>query len=296
MPPFLDPLHGPKTARVSGCRPVPLSSGRRAASLIHVHIHVYTVLPGLQLICQSQYIPVTLNVTPHGSQFHTLQHFTIGCPSEAWTVVRITQAKGTPESCGDPWGTPQDAGCKVGPAMGSDSGLYRCQNNQSQCSPAVNITVSKEKVVLQSPPFPSAEGDKVTLKCLFRNRNHEKPTSDFRASFFRNSDFVGQFPGGEMVLEHVYKEHEGLYHCEHPTKAKSLQSLLSVKEKDAPVTPAPHESKEKLLHRILISLGLFLLYTVILCISISIYCKCARARAEQKQPKQQSELVSLRRR
>ncbi|KAK7915873.1 hypothetical protein WMY93_011634 [Mugilogobius chulae] len=28
----------------------------RAASLIHVHSHVYTVLPGLQLICQSQYV------------------------------------------------------------------------------------------------------------------------------------------------------------------------------------------------------------------------------------------------
>ncbi|KAK7909591.1 hypothetical protein WMY93_014275 [Mugilogobius chulae] len=220
--------------------------------------------------------PVTLNITPHSSQFHTLQHFNVSCPSEAWTVVRITQAKGTPESCGGTWGQPQDAGCTVGPTIGSDSGLYRCQNNQSQCSPAANITVIKEKVVLQSPPFPSAEGDKVTLKCLFRNQNHEKPTSDFNASFFRNGDFVGQFPGGEMVLEHVYKEHQGLYQCEHPKEAnKSMESPLSVKEKGAPLPSPPPEPKEKL-HRILISLGLFLLYTVIFCISISIYCKCTR--------------------
>ncbi|KAK7909597.1 hypothetical protein WMY93_014281 [Mugilogobius chulae] len=203
----------------------------------------------------------------------------------------------TPEHC-KAWGTPDGMGCEVGPAVESDSGSYWCQNhNQTSCSPPANIIVTENKVILHSPVFPVEEEERVTMRCYFKKEAFDDPSSDFSAYFFRNNTLVGEFPKGEMVLESVAEKDEGLYRCEHKTYGSSLKSFLYVKPKVAlqvlvTTTSAPHVPKEKPLHRILISLGLFLLYTVIFCISVSIYCKCTRARAELKQ--QESEMVSLR--
>ncbi|KAK7909598.1 hypothetical protein WMY93_014282 [Mugilogobius chulae] len=238
---------------------------------------------GAALACTAA--AVTMTLSPPSSQFHTLEHFSLTCPSPSWTVFRTTVNKKTPERC-EAWGKPQSdgMGCKVGPTMESDSGSYWCQNhNQTSCSPPANIIVTENKVIVHSPVFPVEEEE----RCLL----------------LQNNTLVGEFPKGEMVLESVAEADEGPYRCEHRTYGSSLESFLDVKPKVALqllVTPthtpttAPLELKEKFLHRIQISvnsLSLFLLSTVIFCISISIYCKCSRARAGLKQ--QESQMVSL---
>ncbi|KAK7909580.1 hypothetical protein WMY93_014264 [Mugilogobius chulae] len=215
-----------------------------------------------------------------------MQGFTVSCPSDSWSVYRTTHYEPSPTSCTKPWGTPRGKSCVVDKLLSHDSGEYWCQKVK-ECSPKVNITIKEKGVILESPLFPVKEGENVTLKCS--HKKTEKPTK-----FFKDGLFLDDVPGSEVVLKDVTKADQGLYSCGN-TKDMSPQSFLHVKAKDASQvlpTSAPHEPKENPLHRILISLGLFLLYTVILCISISIYCKCTRARAELKQ--QESEMVSLR--
>ncbi|KAJ0055702.1 hypothetical protein NL108_009643 [Boleophthalmus pectinirostris] len=246
----------------------------------------------------------TVCVSPDSLQLHTYEYISISCPSE-WTVFRQTRFKPTPEKCGGSWGSHKGMNCKVDPTLISDTGLYWCQNqhNQTKRSSAANITISKEKLILESPLFPVKEGQQVTLRCSFKNSKFDDPTSNFNASFFLNGSFLGWFPGGQMVLSSVTQnQHQGLYHCMHPNQNQSLQSLLIVEPNDAPSSSVPSSSvqptsppwpKEIPLFRLLCFLALVVLYTFILGISISIYCKWTRARAEQKQ--QESERVSLQR-
>ncbi|CAL1589835.1 unnamed protein product [Knipowitschia caucasica] len=237
----------------------------------------------------------SLVVTPPMSQFHTMERFQITCPSASWTFHRITDYTPTPESCRAPWGTPRGASCIVKTAMVSSSGQYWCQDPESQCTERVNITVSYSKVILRTPVFAVNEGKKVTLKCSYKASDADPARSDFNASFYRQGEFVGSSPGGEMVLEAVSPDDEGLYQCEHVMKhVRSPQSRLSVirrvvPQPSVPPTPALPLTTPSLrpkgfpLPRLLCSLGLFLLYTLIMCVAVATYCKWRRARAEQKQ-------------
>ncbi|KAJ0006199.1 hypothetical protein NQD34_013472 [Periophthalmus magnuspinnatus] len=208
---------------------------------LNLCFQLHTVRMAVALVCAVT--AVTLSVSPDSTQFHPYEHFIVSCPSKSWTVYRSTRYEVTPEKCGGSWGVLEEGGCKEGPLLVSDSGLYWCQNHdQTQCSPAANITVSKEKLILKSPLFPVKEGEQITLTCSFKETRSAVATSNFNTSFFLNGDFKGEFPGGQMVLSSVTREHEGLYHCEHPTKARSLQSPPRCKAKRSTADLCPAHS------------------------------------------------------
>ncbi|KAJ0039372.1 hypothetical protein NL108_016440 [Boleophthalmus pectinirostris] len=249
------------------------------------------------LVCAS--IIANLSISPDRAQYFEMDNFTAVCPL-TWSFVRITNPAYSPESCALPWGIPEGQSCEVNKLLPTDSGQYWCQaqDQKTECSPAVNISVMEKGVILEIPSLPVKEKEHVTLRCSYKDAEFADPTSNFNASFFLNGSFLGWFPGGQMVLSSVTQnQHQGLYHCMHPNKVQSLQSLLIVKPNDAPSSSVPPTSppwpKEIPLFRLLCFLALVVLYTFILGISISIYCKWTRARAKQKQ--QESERVSLRR-
>lgn len=93
-------------------------------------------------------------------------------------------------------------------------------------------------MILESPVFPVAEGDEVTLRCSYKEMYAESSTSNFSTKFYKDGYFIGIQPAGLMTIKNVEKSHQGLYKCEYPSKGESLQSLLAVKGDDGTLNTA----------------------------------------------------------
>ncbi|TDG99399.1 hypothetical protein EPR50_G00193960 [Perca flavescens] len=225
-------------------------------------------------------LSASLIITPDRSQFFQYEEICLTCAanSSGWTVKRNTSAR-TSQLCMFGWGIPGKSSCTVESAFPSDTGVYWCESPQGECSNTVSISVAEGVVIMESPALPVTEGDQVTLRCSYREKDEEESTSDFSAAFFKNDVFIGSEPAGEMILPAVSKTDEGFYKCQHPTKGESPQSWLAVRAQpaDAFPTPSPPPPIMILLPQLLCSVLLFLFYTAILILCIYKYRKWARA-------------------
>ncbi|KAI3375493.1 hypothetical protein L3Q82_003822 [Scortum barcoo] len=185
----------------------------------------------------------TLSITPKLSQFFRYDRITLKCVtpgnSTGWSVWRNTSYK-TAQVCAYGWAIPAGV------------------------------------VILGSPALPVTEGDTVTLPCLYREEDEHESTSDFTAVFYKDDVFIGNVAKGEMILESVSKSDEGHYRCEHPSKGKSEQSWLAVRDRVQPTTPPPLLTLPNMISTIL----LFILYTIILIICMYMYRKWAKGRPQ----------------
>ncbi|XP_040887670.1 Fc receptor-like protein 5 isoform X2 [Toxotes jaculatrix] len=230
------------------------------------------------------FMTATLSARPDRSQFFRYETLSLSCAVpgnfSGWTLRRNTSS-GSLHSCEVNWGRRNGSSCINRSVYSTDSGLYWCESEHGECSNVLSITVNSGVVILESPALPVTEGDKVTLRCSYKERYGEKSTSDFNATFYKNGVFIGIQPEGQLVLPAVSMSDEGFYKCQHPLKGESPQSLLSVRDraqpKDVPTTP-PVMSPDRLLCIVL----LFVLYTAATILCFYMYRRRARARADAK--------------
>ncbi|XP_078101462.1 sialoadhesin-like [Sander vitreus] len=232
-------------------------------------------------------LSASLIITPDRSQFFKYEEISLTCVanSSGWTVKRNTSAR-TSQACTVGWGLPGESSCTVESAFPSDTRVYWCESLQGECSNTIGINVTDGVVILESPAVPVTEGDKVTLRCSYREKDKQESTSDFSAAFFKNDVFIGSEPAGEMILPAVSKTDEGFYKCEHPTEGESPQSWLAVRAQPAsaspPPPPPPPPRLPLMMPLLLCSILLYLFYTAILILGVFKYRKWARAQVSDR--------------
>ncbi|XP_073669827.1 Fc receptor-like protein 5 [Paramisgurnus dabryanus] len=165
---------------------------------------------------------VSLIIRPNRSQHFSFESLSLSCEdhrnSTGWTVRRYTKDKLKLCSSGT------TSTCTISDLYTFDSGVYWCQSESGENLHPVNISVH-HFVILDSPVHPVTEGDPLTLRCLYRNKN----PSNLRAEFYKDGSVVqSQTTGDMMIIPTVSKSHEGFYYCKHPERGESPKSWISV--------------------------------------------------------------------
>ncbi|TRY93554.1 hypothetical protein DNTS_022872 [Danionella cerebrum] len=245
------------------------------ASLQHTGVYIcraqrggaayYTQNSSMELIWVSDAAssPVSLVVSPSRGQHFVFDSLSLSCDSSGWTVRRYTSSN--PEDC------PSQSGssCVISSLQESDSGVYWCQSDSGEKRSPLNITVTQEDVILESPAGPVTEGETLTLLCSHRSRS----SSILSAAFYKDGSLIQNQTTGEMSIAAVSESDEGFYSCRTEGGA-SPRSWISVRGAEG------HFSLLKIITSLTTS-SPFLLSTFVL-----LY-KCHRARvasaAEQRQ-------------
>ncbi|XP_075307021.1 uncharacterized protein LOC142368716 [Odontesthes bonariensis] len=224
-------------------------------------------------------LSATLSILPNRSQFFWYDTITLSCGeagnSGNWIIKRNT-SHDMFEPCNAGWGMSNETSCTIVHAYPSDTGVYWCESEQGECSNSLKITIT-DGVILHSPALPVTEGDKVTLLCYYKEQHHSYATFNFSANFYKDVAFIGTQPLGNMTFSAVSTSDEGFYKCEYPAKGESPQALLAVRSKVRTQPPLPMS-----LPRLICTILLLVLYTVLLIVCVNVHRAWAKARAEAK--------------
>ncbi|XP_073721040.1 LOW QUALITY PROTEIN: basement membrane-specific heparan sulfate proteoglycan core protein [Misgurnus anguillicaudatus] len=189
------------------------------------------VHPGHQMIFFSGVSPsVSLIIRPNRSQHFSSISLSLSCEdhsnSTGWTVRRYTEDKLKPCSSSDWRSTGTTSTCTIKYLYTFYTGVYWCQSESGEKLHPVNISVHNVDVILDSPVHPVTEGDPLTLRCLYRDKN----PSNLTAEFYKDGSVVqNQTTGDMMIIPTVSKSHEGFYYCKHPERGESPKSWISVR-------------------------------------------------------------------
>ncbi|XP_071315921.1 Fc receptor-like protein 5 [Trachinotus anak] len=223
-------------------------------------------------------LSATLNIHPNRLQFFWYDHISLSCAasenSGAWILKRNTSSQ-ISEPCEPGWGMSNESSCTIHNTYPSDSGVYWCQSEHGECSNTINITVSEGVVILESPALPVADGEEVMLRCSYKEEDDSKATSNFSAKFYKDGVYIGTHPAGNMTLT-VSKSDEGFYKCGHPTKGQSPQSWLAVGRRVRAQPPLMS------LPRLICTILLTTLYTLLLIVCVKVHRNLAKAQDEVK--------------
>ncbi|XP_073721135.1 Fc receptor-like protein 2 [Misgurnus anguillicaudatus] len=172
---------------------------------------------------------VSLIIRPNRSQHFSSESLSLSCEDHSnstWTVRRYTEDQLKPCSSSDWRSTGTTSTCTIRSLITSDTGVYWCQSESGEKLHPVNIAVHNVDVILDSPVHPVTEGDNLTLRCLYRDKNY----SNLTAEFYKDGLVVqNQTTGDMMIISTVSKSHEGFYYCKHPERGESPKSWISVR-------------------------------------------------------------------
>ncbi|XP_058874498.1 Fc receptor-like protein 6 isoform X2 [Acipenser ruthenus] len=111
--------------------------------------------------------------------------------------------------CSDQYSRRYGDSCTISNTWYYNSGVYWCESASGQKrSNAVNLTVSYEWVILQTPPQPMFEGDSLNLRC--RIYDGHKPT---RVVFYKDNKELQSQTGTKLGFDRASKSDEGSYKC-----------------------------------------------------------------------------------
>ncbi|XP_038125820.1 high affinity immunoglobulin gamma Fc receptor I-like [Cyprinodon tularosa] len=171
---------------------------------------------------------VLLTVRPSRSQHFEQDSLTLSCKNDddaaKWLVWRNT-TEGEVSQCGNKWGGVKGATCMNTLALSYDSGVYWCESKEGVQSSRIQITVTSESVILDSPVTPVMEGDNITLSCLTKSS-----TVHHSATFYKDGSLIKTEPKGQMTFHHVSRSDGGLYYCKN-SHGESPASWLCIKER-----------------------------------------------------------------
>ncbi|KAL4007818.1 hypothetical protein ACER0C_001670 [Sarotherodon galilaeus] len=168
-----------------------------------------------------------LQVNPDRSQFFRYDNISLSCGEQlnntGWKVKRKTLAGGT-RPCSSGWGYASSGStCIIGQTYPPDSGVYWCESVSGEQSNVVNITITDQPVILESPALPVSEGATVTLHCT-----PETKSSNQFFDFYKDGHCIKRNSTGEITIKSVSKSDEGLYKCSISGGEESLGSWLAV--------------------------------------------------------------------
>ncbi|MGH0185722.1 UNVERIFIED_CONTAM: hypothetical protein FKN15_022137 [Acipenser sinensis] len=173
------------------CRPLPAASCMRQTASPEVHPKA------------------VLTLQPAWAQIFTGETVTLSCEVEGgsagWGFKQFRDGR-EKAWCSDQYSRRDGHSCTISYAQHYHSGVYWCESGQER-SNAVNLTVSNEHVILQTPLQPVFEGDSLTLRCRVRGYT---PT---RVTFYKDNKELQSQAGTELSVDRVSKSDEGSYKC-----------------------------------------------------------------------------------
>ncbi|MGH0180478.1 UNVERIFIED_CONTAM: hypothetical protein FKN15_004183 [Acipenser sinensis] len=155
--------------------------------------------------------PVTLHYA-HSVDIFIGETVTLSCEVEGGSAGwRFKQYRDGREEagCSDQYSRRDGDSCTIRNTWYYNSGVYWCESASGQKrSNAVNLTVSYEWVILQTPPQPVFEGDTLNLRCCIYDGH--KPA---RVVFYKDNKELQSQTGTKLSLDRASKSDEGSYKC-----------------------------------------------------------------------------------
>ncbi|KAK6477859.1 Fc receptor-like protein 5 [Huso huso] len=152
-----------------------------------------------------------LTLKPAWSQIFTGETVTLSCGVEGGSAdwrFKQYRDEGEEAGCSKQYSRRYGDRCTISSAQESHSGVYWCESASGQeRSNAVNLTVSYQWVILQTPPQPVFEGDSLTLRCRVWSY------TDNRAEFYKDNNQLQYRAGTAWSVDRVSKSDEGSYRC-----------------------------------------------------------------------------------
>ncbi|KAK6477912.1 high affinity immunoglobulin gamma Fc receptor I-like [Huso huso] len=152
-----------------------------------------------------------LTLQPAWSQIFRGETVILSCEVEGgsadWRFKQYRDGR-EEERCSDQYRSRYGDSCPISYSQHYHSGVYWCESASGQeRSNAVNLTVSYQRVILQTPPQPVFEGDSLTLRCRVWSY------TAIRATFYKDNNQLQYRAGTARSVDRVSKSDEGSYRC-----------------------------------------------------------------------------------
>ncbi|XP_058874338.1 Fc receptor-like protein 5, partial [Acipenser ruthenus] len=168
--------------------------------------------PGVKIQVSEVRPKAVLTLHPAWTQIFPADTVTLRCEVEGgsagWGFKQYRDGR-EEAGCSDQYSRRYGDSCTISTAQYNHSGVYWCESASGQeRSNAVNLTVSNQWVILQTPLQPVIEGDSLTLRCRVRTNY-----TFTRIVFFKDNEEIQSQNNKELSVDRVSKSDEGSYKC-----------------------------------------------------------------------------------